>query len=132
MLSNYIKESKEFGSKEDNPMIYTLVISKLTKCAKEELAECEDFKAVLDKVEALMKKVNTNALKSMYSPISMFTLFNTDSAKKAVKEYVLQYYTEFEQQIASNEKSFEKAYKIHSAFKELYDSEEWKNYVKSI
>lgn len=132
MFREYLNESNTFGKKEDNPLIYTLVIAKLAKTDKDKLKEDTEFKELLDIVEKLIEKVNAKALKNVYSPIALFTLFSQDSSKKALKDYVNQYYVEFENTIAGEEKSFANAWKIHAAFKELYESEPWKKFINNI
>lgn len=133
MLSEYIKESKAFGSKEDNPLIYTLVIAKLvTAKDKDEVKKDEVLFNLINKVEKIVNKVDCNELKKQYSPISMFSLFETDTTKKALKDYVENFYNSFEQSIAGNEKSFEEAWEIHEMFKELKNSEEFQAFLKSL
>lgn len=133
MLSEYIKESKAFGSKEDNPLIYTLVIAKLvTAKDKDEVKKDEVLFNLINKVEKIVNKVDCNELKKQYSPISMFSLFETDTTKKALKDYVENFYNSFEQGIAANEKSFEDAWEIHELFKELKSSEEFQAFLKSL
>lgn len=133
MLSEYIKESKAFGSKEDNPLIYTLVIAKLvTAKDKDEVKKDEVLFNLINKVEKIVNKVDCNELKKQYSPISMFSLFETDTTKKALKDYVENFYNSFEQGIAGNEKSFEEAWEIHEMFKELKNSEEFQAFLKSL
>lgn len=133
MLSEYIKESKAFGSKEDNPLIYTLVIAKLvTAKDKDEVKKDEVLFNLINKVEKIVNKVDCNELKKQYSPISMFSLFETDTTKKALKDYVENFYNSFEQGIAGNEKSFEEAWETHELFKELKSSEEFQAFLKSL
>lgn len=133
MLGEYIKESKAFGSKEDNPLIYTLVIAKLvTAKDKDEVKKDEVLFNLINKVEKIVNKVDCNELKKQYSPISMFSLFETDTTKKALKDYVENFYNSFEQSIAGNEKSFEEAWEIHEMFKELKNSEEFQAFLKSL
>lgn len=133
MLGEYIKESKAFGSKEDNPLIYTLVIAKLvTAKDKDEVKKDEVLFNLINKVEKIVNKVDCNELKKQYSPISMFSLFETDTTKKALKDYVENFYNSFEQGIAGNEKSFEEAWEIHEMFKELKNSEEFQAFLKSL
>lgn len=128
----YLKENQQFSSKEDNPLIYTLIIAKLATKTKEELKEDEALFALIKKAEELTKKVNAKVLKDMYSPIALFGVFDNKIAKSNIKDYIDQYFVEFEQNIANSEKKFEDAYKIHTLFKEFKESEEYKNYIKSL
>lgn len=133
MLSEYIKESKAFGPKEDNPLIYTLVIAKLVKAKdKDEVKNDEVLFNLINKVEKICNKVDSNELKKQYSPISMFNIFDCDVSKKAAKDYVENFYNSFEQAIAGNEKSFEEAWEIHEMFKELKNSDEFQAFLKSL
>lgn len=132
MLSEYIKESKAFGSKEDNPMIYTLVIAKLVTSDKDTAKKDEVLFKLINKVEKILPKIDCSELKKQYSPISMFSLFETDTTKKALKDYVVNYYNSFEQAVAGAEKSFEDAYEIHQMFKDLMNCEEFQDFLKSL
>jgi len=132
LFRQYLKENQFFSKKEDNPIIYTLVIAKLANKTKEELKEDETLLEVIKKAEKLSKDVNSKILKDMYSPIALFGVFDNKIAKQNIKDYVNQYFEEFEQNIANSEKKFEDAYKIHTIFKEFKESEEFKNYLKSL
>lgn len=133
-FSQFLAESKVFTSKEDNPLIYTLIIPKLVQYdgCKDTVKDDKALFELVNKVEKLMSKLDVKQLKKLYNPVVMFNVFEQESTKKATKEFVLQYFTEFEQQIAGEEVTFEGAYKIHSAFKQLKDSEEFKAYLQSL
>lgn len=131
MFKDFVNESKEFGKLEDNPLIYTLVIAKLANNCPDETKKDEVLKKVIEKAEVVAKQFDTKALKSIYSPIGLFGVF--EKANKAdLKTYISQYYESFETEIANAEKSFAEAFKIHQAFKELKDSDEFKDFLKSL
>jgi predicted HNH restriction endonuclease len=131
MLSEFIKESKEFGPKEDNPLIYTLVIAKIATSCKETAKEDEKLFAVIDKVEKMLPKIDTKRIKADYSPIGLFGVMENRKGSD-VREYVKQYFETFEALAADDEKSFSSAYEVHHLFKELKDSNEFKDFLKSL
>lgn len=132
MLRQYIKEAKMFNSKEDNPLIYTLIISRLVNTSKEDLKEDKEFMELINLVEKMISKMDCKVLKTAFSPITMFNTFTLETTKKAMKDYVKQYFNEFETLIAQEENSFENAYKIHKNFEDLYASDLWQKYINKI
>lgn len=131
MFRDFVNESKEFGKLEDNPLIYTLVIAKLANNCPDETKKDEVLKKAIEKAEVVAKQFDTKGLKAIYSPIGLFGVF--EKANKAdLKTYISQYYESFETEIANAEKSFAEAFKIHQAFKELKDSDEFKDFLKSL
>lgn len=132
MFSDFIRESKEFGSKEDNPLVYTLVIAKLAKLGcKDAAKQDEKLFNLINKVEKILPKIKANKLRDTYSPIGMFGVFeNTKSSD--LKQNVEQYFQQFESDVASDEKSFAEAFKIHQIFADLKNSDEYKDFMKSL
>jgi hypothetical protein len=132
MFSDFIKESKEFGSKEDNPLVYTLVIAKLAKLGcKDATKQDEKLFNLINKVEKILPKIDAKKLRDTYSPIGMFGFF--ENAKSGdLKQYVEQYYQEFESAVANDEKTFAEAFKIHQIFSDLKNSDEYKEFIKSL
>ena len=132
MFSEYIKESKEFSSKEDNPLVYTLVIAKLAKLGcKDATKQDEKLFNLINKVEKILPKIDAKKLRDTYSPIGRFGVFeNTKSGD--MKQYVEQYYQQFEADVANDEKTFAGAFKIHQIFSDLKNSDEYKEFIKSL
>ena len=115
MLRQYLKESTEFYSKEDNPLFYIFIIPKLVKSDAE-----------------TVKGLNIKLLEKTYSPISFMSLFQTESVKKASIEYIEQYLKQFEMDLANEEKNFISAYNIHKVFETIKNSENYKKYCKNL
>ena len=132
MLRKYLKESTEFYNKEDNPLYYLFIIPKLVKNEPEVVKQDEVLKNLLQFVDETMKGINTKILEKNNSPISYMNLFQTDSAKKAMAEYIEQYLKQFELDIANEEKDFMSAYKVHKAFETIRNSDNYKAYIKNL
>ena len=76
-------------------------------------------------------RFDAKKLRDTYSPIGMFGVFeNTKSGD--MKQYVEQYYQQFEADVANDEKSFAEAFKIHQIFSDLKNSDEYKEFIKSL
>ena len=132
MLRNYLKESTEFYSKEDNPLFYIFIIPKLVKSDAETVKQDNDLKNLLSFVEENIKGLNIKLLEKTYSPISFMTLFQTESVKKATIEYIEQYLKQFEMDLANEEKNFISAYNIHKVFETIKNSDNYKKYCKNL
>lgn len=133
-FKDFVNENRSFSSKEDNPLIYTLIIPKLIKCdgCKDTVKDDKVLFNLVNKVEKMMGKLDVKKLKQAYNPITIWNVFEQDSTKKATKEFINQYFVEFEQLIAGDEVTFEDAYKIHTMFKELKNSDEFQAYMQSL
>lgn len=133
-FGQFLKENTPAKVNEDNPLIYTLVIPKLVQNygCKQFVKDDKTLFALMESVEKIMGNLDVTQLKESYNPITMMNIFEQDFAKKAAKEIVLQYLTEFEQQLAGSEVLFEDAYKIHSMFNRLKESTEFKAYIESL
>lgn len=132
MLRQYLKESTEFYSKEDNPLFYIFIIPKLVKSDAETVKQDNDLKNLLSFVEENIKGLNIKLLEKTYSPISFMSLFQTESVKKASIEYIEQYLKQFEMDLANEEKNFMSAYNIHKVFETIKNSENYKKYCKNL
>lgn len=132
MLRQYLKESTEFYSKEDNPLFYIFIIPKLVKSDAETVKQDNDLKNLLSFVEENIKGLNIKLLEKTYSPISFMTLFQTESVKKASIEYIEQYLKQFEMDLANEEKNFISAYNIHKVFETIKNSDNYKKYCKNL
>lgn len=132
MLRQYLKESTEFYSKEDNPLFYIFIIPKLVKSDAETVKQDNDLKNLLSFVEENIKGLNIKLLEKTYSPISFMSLFQTESVKKASIEYIEQYLKQFEMDLANEEKNFISAYNIHKVFETIKNSENYKKYCKNL
>lgn len=132
MLRQYLKESTEFYSKEDNPLFYIFIIPKLVKSDAETVKQDNDLKNLLSFVEENIKGLNIKMLEKTYSPISFMSLFQTESVKKASIEYIEQYLKQFEMDLANEEKNFISAYNIHKVFETIKNSENYKKYCKNL
>lgn len=132
MLRQYLKESTEFYSKEDNPLFYIFIIPKLVKSDAETVKQDNDLKNLLSFVEENIKGLNIKLLEKTYSPISFMSLFQTESVKKASIEYIEQYLKQFEMDLANEEKNFMSAYNIHKVFETIKNSDNYKKYCKNL
>ena len=132
MLRQYLKESTEFYSKEDNPLFYIFIIPKLVKSDVETVKQDNDLKNLLSFVEENIKGLNIKLLEKTYSPISFMSLFQTESVKKASIEYIEQYLKQFEMDLANEEKNFISAYNIHKVFETIKNSDNYKKYCKNL
>ena len=132
MLRQYLKESTEFYSKEDNPLFYIFIIPKLVKSDAETVKQDNDLKNLLSFVEENIKGLNIKLLEKTYSPISFMSLFQTESVKKASIEYIEQYLKQFEMDLANEEKNFISAYNIHKVFETIKNSDNYKKYCKNL
>ena len=132
MLRQYLKESTEFYSKEDNPLFYIFIIPKLVKSDAETVKQDNDLKNLLSFVEENIKGLNIKLLEKTYSPISFMSLFQTESVKKASIEYIEQYLKQFEMDLANEEKNFISAYNIHRVFETIKNSDNYKKYCKNL
>ena len=132
MLRQYLKESTEFYSKEDNPLFYIFIIPKLVKSDAETVKQDNDLKNLLSFVEENIKGLNITLLEKTYSPISFMSLFQTESVKKASIEYIEQYLKQFEMDLANEEKNFISAYNIHKVFETIKNSDNYKKYCKNL
>ena len=132
MLRQYLKESTEFYSKEDNPLFYIFIIPKLVKSDAETVKQDNDLKNLLSFVEENIKGLNIKMLEKTYSPISFMSLFQTESVKKASIEYIEQYLKQFEMDLANEEKNFMSAYNIHKVFETIKNSDNYKKYCKNL
>ena len=132
MLRQYLKESTEFYSKEDNPLFYIFIIPKLVKSDAETVKQDNDLKNLLSFVEENIKGLNIKLLEKTYSPISFMSLFQTESVKKASIEYIEQYLKQFEMDLANEEKNFISAYNIHKVFETIKNSDSYKKYCKTL
>ena len=132
MLRQYLKESTEFYSKEDNPLFYIFIIPKLVKSDAETVKQDNDLKNLLSFVEENIKGLNIKLLEKTYSPISFMSLFQTESVKKASIEYIEQYLKQFEMDLANEEKNFMSAYNINKVFETIKNSDNYKKYCKNL
>ena len=132
MLRQYLKESTEFYSKEDNPLFYIFIIPKLVKSDAETVKQDNDLKNLLSFVEENIKGLNIKLLEKTYSPISFMSLFQTESVKKASIEYIEQYLKQFEMDLANEEKNFMSAYNIHKVSETIKNSDNYKKYCKNL
>lgn len=132
MLRQYLKESTEFYSKEDNPLFYIFIIPKLVKSDAETVKQDNDLKNLLSFVEENIKGLNIKLLEKTYSPISFMSLFQTESVKKSSIEYIEQYLKQFEMDLANEEKNFMSAYNIHKVFETIKNSDNYKKYCKNL
>ena len=132
MLRQYLKESTEFYSKEDNPLFYIFIIPKLVKSDAETVKQDNDLKNLLSFVEENIKGLNIKLLEKTYSPISFMSLFQTESVKKASIEYIEQYLKQFAMDLDNEEKNFMSAYNIHKVFETIKNSDNYKKYCKNL
>ena len=132
MLRQYLKESTEFYSKEDNPLFYIFIIPKLVKSDAETVKQDNDLKNLLSFVEENIKGLNIKLLEKNYSPISFMSLFQTESVKKASIEYIEQYLKQFEMDLANEERNFISPYNIHKVFETIKNSDNYKKYCKNL
>ena len=132
MLRQYLKESTEFYNKEDNPMYYLFIIPKLVKADTETVKQDAVLKNLLGIIDEEIKGINIKILEKNYSPVSFMNLFQTETAKKAAADFIEQYLTQFELDVANEEKDFMSAYKVHKAFENIKNSDNYKAYIKSL
>lgn len=132
MLTNYLKESTEFSKKEDNPLFYIFIIPKLVKAEKEVVKQDQDLMNLLNFVEETIKGINIKPLEKKYSPITFFSLFQTDNVKKNMVDYIKEYLLNFENDLAMDEKDFISSYKIHNTFETIRNSDNFKVFVKNL
>lgn len=132
MLRQYLKESTEFYNKEDNPMYYLFIIPKLVKADTETVKQDAVLKNLLGVIDEEIKGINIKILEKNYSPVSFMNLFQTETAKKAAAEFIEQYLKQFELDVANEEKDFMSAYKVHKAFENIKNSDNYKAYIKSL
>ena len=132
MLRQYLKESTEFYSKEDNPLFYIFIIPKLVKSDAETVKQDNDLKNLLSFVEENINGLNIKLLEKTYRQISFMSLFQTESVKKASIEYIEQYLKQFEMDLANEEKNFMSAYNIHKVFETIKNSDNYKKYCKNL
>ena len=132
MLRQYLKESTEFYSKEDNPLFYIFIIPKLVKSDAETVKQDNDLKNLLSFVVENINGLNIKLLEKTYSPISFMSLFQTESVKKASIEYIEQYLKQFDMDLANEEKNFMSAYNIHKVFETIKNSDNYKKYCKNL
>lgn len=129
---DYVKTSRSFASMQDHPMIYSLVLAKLAKVDKASAKKDDALFNVLNRVEKVIPAIDSNKLKTTYSPMGMAALFNSETTKKALPDYVKQYFNEFEKIAAHEEKTFDGAYKVHKQFADLTNSDEFKNFLLAL
>lgn len=132
MLRQYLKESTEFYNKEDNPMYYLFIIPKLVKADTETVKQDAVLKNLLGIIDEEIKGINIKILEKNYSPVSFMNLFQTETAKKAAADFIEQYLKQFELDVANEEKDFISAYKVHKAFENIKNSDNYKAYIKSL
>ncbi|MBO7691823.1 MAG: hypothetical protein J6T10_04215 [Methanobrevibacter sp.] len=132
MLRQYLKESTEFYNKEDNPMYYLFIIPKLVKADTETVKQDAVLKNLLGIIDEEIKGINIKILEKNYSPVSFMNLFQTETAKKAAADFIEQYLKQFELDVANEEKDFMSAYKVHKAFENIKNSDNYKAYIKSL
>lgn len=132
MLRQYLKESTEFYNKEDNPMYYLFIIPKLVKADTETVKQDAVLKNLLGVIDEEIKGINIKILEKNYSPVSFMNLFQTETAKKAAADFIEQYLKQFELDVANDEKDFMSAYKVHKAFENIKNSDNYKAYIKSL
>lgn len=132
MLRQYLKESTEFYNKEDNPMYYLFIIPKLVKADTETVKQDAVLKNLLGVIDEEIKGINIKILEKNYSPVSFMNLFQTETAKKAAADFIEQYLKQFELDVANEEKDFMSAYKVHKAFENIKNSDNYKAYIKSL
>lgn len=131
-FTDYVKTSRDFTSMQDHPMVYSLVMAKLAKMDKNTAKQDKALRDVLNRVEKVIPSIDSNKLKTSYSPMGMNALFNSETAKKALPDYIKQYFNEFEKVAAHQEKSFDGAYKVHKAFADLTNSDEFNDFLLSL
>jgi len=131
-FNDFVKNSREFCDLQDHPMVYSLVLAKLAKGDKAAVKDDTALFNVLNRVEQVIPKIDSTALKTSYSPIAMTALFNKDDTKGALPDYVTQYFNEFEDVAAKQEKSFDAAFEVHKQFSELTKSTEFQNFLKTL
>lgn len=132
MLRQYLKESTEFYNKEDNPMYYLFIIPKLVKADTETVKQDAVLKNLLGIIDEEIKGINIKILEKNYSPVSFMNLFQTETAKKAAADFIEQYLKQFELDVSNEEKDFMSAYKVHKAFENIKNSDNYKAYIKSL
>jgi hypothetical protein len=132
MLRKYLKESTEFYNNEDNPLYYLFIIPKLVKADKEVVKQDATLKNLLNLIDEEFKGINTKILAKNYSPITFMNLFQTETAKKAASEFIEQYLKQFEMDVANEEKDFMSAYKVHKAFENIKNSDNYKVFIKNL
>lgn len=132
MLRKYLKESTTFYTKEDNPMFYIFIIPKLVKDDVEKVKQDNDLKNLINFVEETIGNLNIKPLTKLYSPIIFMDLFSKETVKKNTIDYILQYLSQFETTLASEEKDFIKAYNIHKIFDTIKNSDVFKVYTKNL
>jgi len=131
-FNDFVKQSKGFSELQDNPMVYSLVLAKLAKGDKAAAKEDKALFDVLNKVEKVAQKINTKQLKTAYSPMGMTALFNQDTTKANLPDYVKQYYNEFEKVASQEEKTFDAAFEVHKQFSDLTNSREFQNFLETL
>lgn len=129
---DYVKTSRDFASLQDHPMIYSLVLAKLAKTDKDTTKKDDALFNALNRVEKVIPTIDSNKLKTAYSPMGMTALFNSETTKKSLPDYVKQYFNEFEKIAAHEEKTFDGAYKVHKQFADLTNSDEFKNFLLTL
>lgn len=136
MFKDYISEKKEFSPLEDNPLVYVLIIAKLSvkKESDADITEDENLQKLISLVDKnIIKKFNTNILKYDRSPSSVFDYMRLcKNSKTKIKEAVTNYYIGFNNTLAHKEKTFSKCNEIRLAFDSIYDSDEYKKFLNSL
>lgn len=133
-FSNYVNENGAFALKQDNPLIYTMVIAKLAKHNNDKNVVKADktlFDAV-NRVEKICERIDTKKLRKEFSPVALYGIFDSKTSKNNLKEYVEQYYKQFEDIITENELTFDGAWEVHNLFKEFTESDEFVAFLKSL
>lgn len=131
-FNDFVKNSREFCDLQDHPMVYSLVLAKLAKADKADVKDDKALLAVLNQVEKVVPNIDSRKLKTSYSPIGMAAIFNKDETKKALSDYVAQYFNEFEKVAAGQEKTFDSAFEVHKQFGKLTNSAEFQNFLKTL
>lgn len=131
-LTTYLKENTTFYTKENNPLYYIFIIPKLVKSDVETTKQDEVLKNLINFIEENTKGLNISILQKTNNPITLMTLFQAESVKKASVEYIEQYLKQFEIDIAGEEKDFMSSYKVHQTFETIKNSDVYKAYIKSL
>ena len=128
-----VNESSEFSSRENNPLIYTLVIPKVLNGEIDAVKKDETIKNVIGVTEKFIKD-NLDAktikvLKGAFRPASVMDVFKLSKNYRATFD---NYMTDFKSLVCNEETNFIKALNVSKKFDELLASPEYQVYKNTL
>lgn len=133
-LNEYmINESVEFSKLEDNPMIYTIILSKLANTLDTESIKHDAvIKNAVDITEKFIKTLplkTIKLLKESFKPYSTSEMFKLSNNSKNVFD---DYFKQFMEIICNNESNFIKCMNLNEQMAKLYNSPEYQIYRNTL